>query len=54
MAAGTDPNAARCPQADGPTLREALEFHIQRMESGENRRRKRRRQAAPGQPTLLI
>ena len=40
MAAGTDPNAARRPHADGPTLREALEFHIQRMERGENRRRK--------------
>lgn len=40
MAAGTHPKAARSPHADGPTLREALEFHIQRMERGENRRRK--------------
>jgi integrase len=40
MAAGTHPNAARRPHADGPTLRAALEFHIQRMERGENRRRK--------------
>ena len=40
MAGGKDPNAARRPDADGPTLRDALTFHIERMERGENRRRK--------------
>lgn len=39
IGAGVNPNAPE-PKADGPTLQEALNFHIQRMERGENRRRK--------------
>ncbi|HEY6218435.1 MAG TPA: tyrosine-type recombinase/integrase, partial [Gemmatimonadaceae bacterium] len=40
MAGGKAPERAKPGQAAGPTLRDALEFHIQRMERGENRRRK--------------
>lgn len=40
MAAGIDPNAAKHHRAGGPTLREALDFHISKMERGENRRGK--------------
>lgn len=39
MVGGTNPNASK-HAAEGPTLREALDFYIQRMERGENRRRK--------------
>ncbi|MCW5804395.1 MAG: tyrosine-type recombinase/integrase [Deltaproteobacteria bacterium] len=40
MASGVDPHAERRGLAGGPTLREALEHHLERMERGENRRRK--------------
>lgn len=39
MASGVNPVAEK-RRADGPTLREALKYHVERMERGENRRRK--------------
>lgn len=40
MASGINPHAAKRSLADGPTLREALTYHLGKMERGENRRGK--------------
>jgi integrase len=40
MKKGLDPNEAKRSRRGGATLREALAFHLSKMERGENRRRK--------------
>lgn len=40
MKGGADPNAAKIAAREGVTLRQALEFHVEKMRNGENRRQK--------------